>query len=106
MKNLTCLMLILILFSCQTQQKKAVQIEGDFMQWHKITLVITGPETSEWAKENPFLDYKLEANFTNGTKTYTVPGFFAAEGNAAETSADKGNIWKVHFCPDAVGTWN
>ncbi|MBK6282742.1 MAG: DUF5060 domain-containing protein [Draconibacterium sp.] len=72
----------------------------------KITLVLNGPETSEWAKENPFLDYKLEATFTNGTKSYTVPGFFAADGNSAETSADAGNIWKIHFRPDITGTWN
>ncbi|HKL32802.1 MAG TPA: putative collagen-binding domain-containing protein, partial [Tangfeifania sp.] len=33
-------------------------------------------------------------------------GFFAADGNAAETSADVGNTWKVRFRPDATGTWN
>jgi hypothetical protein len=106
MKNLFFFTFILLFFSCQTQQKQSIQIEGELKQWHKITLELTGPETSEWAKENPFLDYKLEATFTNGTKSYTVPGFFAADGNAAETSADAGNIWKIHFRPDATGTWN
>lgn len=106
MKYLIYLLLITFFFSCQTQQKQAVQIDGELLQWHKITLVITGPETSEWAKENPFLDYKLEGTFTNGTKSYKVPGFFAADGNAAETSADEGNTWKVHFRPDAAGKWD
>ena len=106
MKNLFCLLLIPLIFSCQNQQKQAVQLNGEFLKWHKITLVINGPETSEWAKENPFLDYKLEATFTNGNKSYTVPGFFAADGNAAETSADEGNVWKINFRPDVAGTWN
>jgi hypothetical protein len=106
MKNLFVFLFVILLFSCQTQQKQAVQIEGELKQWHKISLVINGPETSEWAKENPFLDYKLEATFTNGTKSYKVPGFFAADGKASETSADAGNIWRVNFRPDAIGTWN
>ena len=102
MKNRFCLLLIPLYFSCQTQQKQAIRVEGELLRWHKVTLVLTGPETSEWSKENPFLDYKLEATFTNGTKSYTVPGFFAADGTASETSADAGNIWKVHFHPDAM----
>jgi len=106
MKNLIIFLFVILIFSCQTQQKQTVQVEGELLKWHKITLIITGPETSEWAKENPFLDYKLEVTFTNGTKTYIVPGFFAANGNAAETSADAGNTWKVHFRPDVAGTWN
>jgi hypothetical protein len=106
MKQRFLLLLIPLFFSCQTQQKQPIQIEGELMQWHKITLVLSGPETSEWAKENPFLDYKLETTFTNGNKSVTVPGFFAADVNAAETSADAGNSWKVHFRPDIAGTWN
>ena len=106
MKNLFYFLLITFLFSCQSQQKKTIIIEGELLQWHKITIVIEGPETSEWAKENPFLDYKLEATFTNGSKSYTVPGFYAADGFAAETSADEGKTWKIHFCPDQTGTWN
>ncbi|HSM49163.1 MAG TPA: DUF5060 domain-containing protein, partial [Draconibacterium sp.] len=99
MKNLFVFLFVILLFSCQTQQKQAVQIEGELKQWHKISLVINGPETSEWAKENPFLDYRLEATFTNGTKSYNVPGFFAADGKASETSEDAGNIWRVNFRP-------
>jgi hypothetical protein len=106
MKNLIFLSSIFLLFSCQTQQKQSIQIEGELQQWHKITLVLQGPETSEWAKENPFLDYKLEATFANGTKSFTVPGFYAADGFAAETSADAGKVWKICFSPDETGTWN
>lgn len=108
MKNLLYLLLIVVFASCQptTSTQNEVKVQGELKQWHKITLVLNGPETSEWAKENPFLDYKLEATFTKGNKTFTVPGYFAADGNAGETSAEEGNTWKVHFRPDEVGTWN
>ncbi|MBT6006125.1 MAG: DUF5060 domain-containing protein, partial [Prolixibacteraceae bacterium] len=106
MKHLIYLFIAALLFSCQTEIKQEVKVEGELQKWHKVTLVLNGPETSEWAKENPFLDYKLEATFTKGNKSFTVPGYFAADGNAGETSADEGNVWKVHFRPDEVGTWN
>ncbi len=75
-------------------------------QWHKVTLLINGPQTSEWAEENPFLNYKLEATFTFGSKSYNVPGYYAADGLAGETSAKNGNVWKIHFRPDEVGAWD
>jgi hypothetical protein len=106
MKNLIYILFLFLLFSCQVRDKEIVIIEGEMQQWHKVTLLVNGPETAEWEKENPFLDYRLEATFTNGEKSYTVPGFYAADGNAAETSADDGNVWEIRFRPDATGTWN
>ncbi|MFW5774451.1 MAG: DUF5060 domain-containing protein, partial [Tangfeifania sp.] len=107
MKNLILLLFVTLLLSCQsTTQKNEIQIKGELKKWHKVTLNIPGPEVAEWDEKNPFLNYKLEVTFTNGQKSYTVPGFFAADGNAAETSADVGNTWKVRFRPDATGTWN
>ncbi|TFH28082.1 MAG: DUF5060 domain-containing protein, partial [Bacteroidia bacterium] len=106
MKHFTFLLLIWLAYSCQTSVNPTLKIEGELQQWHKVTLVLNGPATSEMAEENPFLDYKLEAIFTQGTSSYTVPGYFAADGNAGETSAREGSIWKIHFRPDASGTWN
>lgn len=106
MKSLIYIFLIAVLFSCQPQSKSEIQVSGELKQWHKITLQIPGPETSEWAKVNPFLNYKMEAVFSKGNKSIKVPGYFAADGNAGETSADEGNSWKVHFRPDEPGTWN
>ena len=34
-----------------------------------------------------------------------MPGYFAADGNAANTSATGGNKWRVHLCPDYPGQW-
>lgn len=84
-----------------------VAINGELKKWHKVTLSFQGPFHKETdTSPNPFLDYRLEVTFSNGGKTYKVPGYFAADGNAAETSADEGNIWRVHFTPDATGIWN
>jgi hypothetical protein len=106
MKQPTFLFLIVLTFACQAPAKRGIEVSGELQQWHKVTLLVYGPETSEWAEENPFLDYKLEATFSQGNKSYEVPGYFAADGNAGETSAKSGNIWKVHFRPDDTGTWN
>ena len=38
-------------------------------------------------------------------KIIKVPGYFAADGDAAETSATSGNKWMVHFAPEETGTW-
>jgi len=83
-----------------------VDMDGELRKWHKITLTFDGPQSSETASPNPFSDYRLEVTFTNGNSSYTVPGYFAACGNAAENSCDSGNKWRVHFAPDKTGTWN
>ncbi|MEM1327644.1 MAG: DUF5060 domain-containing protein, partial [Bacteroidota bacterium] len=98
---------ILILLLCQIQTVFAQAIlTGELKTWHKITLTFDGPNTSETATPNPFADYNLAVTFTNGSKTYTVPGYYAADGNAEESSATSGDKWRVHFAPDTIGTWN
>ena len=81
-------------------------ITGELRQWHKITITFDGPHTSETADPNPFLHYRLTVTFTQGNRKYVVPGYFAADGNAAETGAAAGNKWRVHFVPDAPGQWH
>jgi hypothetical protein len=75
------------------------------MKWHKVTLTFTGPDTSEDAEPNPFRDYRLTVTFAKGQKRYVVPGYYAADGDAAQTSATAGNKWRVHFVPDETGEW-
>ncbi|MEX2300047.1 MAG: DUF5060 domain-containing protein, partial [Bryobacterales bacterium] len=83
----------------------AQQISGELKQWHDVVLTFDGPATSEAADPNPFFDYRLDVSFTKGSRTYVVPGYFAADGNAAESSAKAGNKWRVHFVPDETGEW-
>ena len=42
----------------------------------------------------------------SGSPRYEVPGYFAADGDAANTSATSGNKWRVHVSPDKIGRWN
>lgn len=105
MKHLTILIPVLFFLSCTTSTVPDISIEGERMQWHKVTLLINGPETSEYADENPFLDYKLDVTFTRGEHSVRVPGFFAADGRAGESSAREGRTWKAIFRPDEPGTW-
>jgi hypothetical protein len=83
------------------------QITGELKKWHKITLNFAGPTTSESASPNPFTDYRLNVTFSHpgSGKTYVVPGYFAADGNAGSTSASSGNVWRAHFAPDETGVW-
>ncbi|AXT61408.1 DUF5060 domain-containing protein [Aquimarina sp. AD10] len=76
-----------------------------YKQWHTVTLPFKGPETSEKATDNPFLNYRLTVEFKHAETKRTIRGFYAADGNAANTSADSGNIWKVRFTPDVIGEW-
>lgn len=97
---------VLVLWSSVVLSAQAgVEIGGELRRWHKVTLTFDGINTTEDASTNPFLDYRLNVTFTNGTKTYVVPGYFAADGNAANTGASSGSKWRVHFTPDEIGTW-
>ena len=81
-------------------------LSGDLKKWHTMTLTFDGPQTSEDAEPNPFQDYRLDVTFTKGNKQYVVPGYYAADGNAGQTSAKAGNKWLVHFVPDEEGMWS
>jgi hypothetical protein len=89
-----------------TASEGDVVVSGELKQWHKVTLTLEGPTLSETGTPNPFTDHRLNVTFTNGAATLVVPGYFAADGNAAETSATSGNKWRVHFSPDEPGTWS
>ena len=96
-----------LFFGMFAQAAEKTSIDGELKKWHKVTLTFDGPRTSETANPNPFLDYRLNVKFTHDPsgKSYVVPGYFAADGDAANTSADSGDKWRVHFAPDEVGTW-
>lgn len=84
-----------------------VTVSGEPKVWHKVTLTFDGPYAHEQDNQpNPFTDYCLEVTFHHGDGVrYRVPGYFAADGDAANTSAQSGTKWRVHFAPDRVGTW-
>ncbi|HBE69715.1 MAG TPA: DUF5060 domain-containing protein, partial [Planctomycetaceae bacterium] len=87
------------------QKTSPAGLGEDILRWHPIELAFEGPATSETAAENPFTNYRLDVTFTCEGKAERVRGFYAADGDAANTGAESGNVWKVRFAPRTVGTW-
>ena len=88
----------------------APEVSGELKQWHKVTLTVNGPEASETDSAdgvNTFTDYAMTVRFEHesGSPSYEVPGYFAADGMAAQTSATSGNKWRAHVSPDKTGVW-
>lgn len=107
--RLACSLLGLVfLASTASATSPVVKVSGELKQWHKVTLTLDGPAAAETdTAPNPFTDYAFDVTFTHasGEPSYQVPGYFAADGNAAETSADSGNQWRAHLSPDKTGQW-
>ncbi|MEM6693002.1 MAG: DUF5060 domain-containing protein, partial [Planctomycetota bacterium] len=82
-------------------------VTGEQQQRPNITFTWDRPSLSETSEDNPFLNYRLNVTFTGPSgQIYVVPGYFAADGDAANTSASSGNKWRAHFAPDQTGQWS
>lgn len=99
----------MLAFLCLAPNLLAANIvTGELKQWHKVTLTIDGPLASESDNDpNPFTDYRFDVVFRHERSgaEQIVPGYFAADGQAAETSSERGNQWRAHFAPDRPGRW-
>ncbi len=108
MKNryflLSSLCLLVLFVACNEENKEVVAL-ASHMQWHTVELSFEGPMTSEAASENPFLNYRLLVELKHAETSYTVRGFYAADGKAGETSAASGGVWQARFTPDKLGEW-
>lgn len=82
-------------------------VTGELQAWHNIALTLDGPFAHEQDNlPNPFTDYRMEVSFRHADGTeFLVPGYFAADGDAANSSANSGTKWRAHFAPDRVGKW-
>jgi len=98
------ILLSLLFVSTNCQTRPAGDVNGALDMWKKVTIDFEGPQASESDNNpNPFLDYRLDVEFTGPDgSSYTVPGFYAGNGTGEGT----GNVWRVHFSPDASGTWS
>jgi len=93
----------------QPDGKGTVEVSGELMQWHNVILTLDGPFAHERdTQPDPFTDLAFNVQFTHesGTPKYTVPGYFATDGEAANSSAESGVKWRAHLSPDKAGTWN
>jgi len=87
----------------------APQVEpAQAVRWQPVTLTFDGPEASEDGTPNPFRDYRMSVRFTHEASGHqaTAAGFFAADGDAAQSSAKSGNQWRVRFTPPEPGHWH
>ena len=77
------------------------------MRYHPIAITFEGPDVSETGTPNPFRDYRLNVTFRHEETgdEQVAPGYFAGDGKAADTGADSGNRWRVHFTPRRTGAW-
>jgi hypothetical protein len=83
-------------------------ISGELKQWHKVTLTLDGPFAHERDMQpNPYTDLAFNVIFTHesGAPKYKVPGYFAADGDAGNSSAESGTKWRAHLSPDKPGRW-
>jgi hypothetical protein len=67
--------------------RAGIVLSGELKQWHKVTLTLDGPLANERDPEpNPFTDFTFNVTFAHesGVPNYTVPGYFAADGGAAD----------------------
>ena len=92
----------------QSDGDGSVKVTGELRQWHKVTLTMDGPYAHEQDnRPNPFTDYQMLVTFRHEDgQSYVTPGYFAADGNAGESSAESGTKWRAHFAPDLAGVWN
>ncbi|MEO0530852.1 MAG: DUF5060 domain-containing protein [Planctomycetota bacterium] len=79
--------------------------EQQYFQYQPIKLDFELASTHELAPENPFLDYRLDVTFSQGGRTFRVPGHFAADGDAANSGASHGTVWRVLFAAPEDGEW-
>ncbi|MFP4172928.1 MAG: DUF5060 domain-containing protein [Candidatus Hydrogenedentota bacterium] len=108
MKNIRArLLLMALLGALLSASGMAAEISGELKKWHNVTLTFEGPQTSEQADPNPFMDYRLNVTFTHpeSGERLVVPGYYAADGDAANTSADSGSKWRAHLAPSQTGEW-
>ncbi|MBW3631077.1 MAG: DUF5060 domain-containing protein [Gemmatimonadetes bacterium] len=82
-------------------------LAGELKRWHALTLTFDGPAADEADARNPFREYRLDVTFVHAPtgEMIRVPGYFAADGEAAETGATGGTKWRVHFVPPTTGAW-
>ncbi|VGO13016.1 hypothetical protein PDESU_01570 [Pontiella desulfatans] len=79
--------------------------DGSFKKWHRIEVVFDGLQVEE--SPATFRNCRLDVTFTSPSgKEFSVPGFFDADGDPANTSASSGNKWKARFAGGEEGEWS
>lgn len=88
LKKLLGALILLALPSCIISSCAAPELE-EVEQWGVYEMELKGP-----SEGNPYMEHSIEAAFTNGKQSVTVPGFYDGNG-----------IYKIRFSPDEIGEW-
>lgn len=88
-----------------TMLSTSTALSAEHRQHQPVTLDFTTVSTEETARDNPFLNYRLQVTFSRDGVRYSIPGFYAADGDAADSGATGGGIWRVIFTPPSAGQW-
>ena len=85
-----------------------IRVSAKPLQWQPVRFTLSGRYAHELdVSPNPFLDYSFHAVFTHQAsgQRLTRPGFFAADGESAESSAQSGTQWCVLASFDQPGSY-
>ena len=76
---------------------------GTFEKWSKVEIVFTGPNSVGMSDSAKPFKILVDVRFTGPSgETFDVPAFYDGNG----IGGLNGNVWKVRFSPNAVGTWS
>lgn len=87
------------------QAAPACSVKGSSKAYQPITIECQGPNVGENNSSNPFMNYRMTVTVAGSGKSWKVPGYFAADGDAAQSSATNGNVWRAHFVPPTQGNY-
>ena len=79
------------------QAAPACSVEGSSKAYQPITIECEGPNVGEDDSSNPFMNYRMTVTISGDGETWKIPGYFAADGNAAQSSAINGSVWRAHL---------
>ena len=80
-------------------------LDSSGAMFETVTLSVDGPDLAERGEVNPFSDIRLDWVISKGDKKWTVPGYFAACGRAADNGCTSGKKWRAHFLPSELGEY-
>jgi len=98
--------LFMILFMSFLGHSQTVNVSGTLQKWHKISVSLTLPGNNLTEAEATFRNTRMDVIFTSPSGIdIRVPGYFAADGNAANTNANAGKVFRAFLRPNQTGNW-
>ncbi|BEU05036.1 hypothetical protein OAG1_38360 [Agarivorans sp. OAG1] len=88
-----------------TTTAKTCEVSDQNQQWHRVELTCKGYFADE-GNDATFTNHRFNVTFSQGNQRFVVPGHFAANGNAADSGAGQGDVWRAYFMPPSTGDWN